>query len=230
MNRSRLFHAQNSSVQPVQRNHRPPRRGTSHNPHHELTNETRSSSFPAIFFHPSRDPNNYTHTTLKTFTTPPLSLSTCAPPAHSSISPLACFLPALLLFSTAEISFVYLPIQCHRQQVVRLIDGALLESPVSHTRAYAECTDITAARTRKNELWVKIGRVRKSTFHFQCTLLPRAPRRATTSARGHLSPSLFHPSRLCLLAAFSFSYVPVSLKRIAIVQTCNGFPIKRYST
>lgn len=67
----------------------------------------------------------------------------------------------------------------------RLIDGALLESPVSHTHAHAAaCTDERAATyTSENELWVKIGRVRKSTFHFQRTS-------SCATSRGHLRPPL----------------------------------------
>lgn len=37
---------------------------------------------------------------------------------------------------------------------------------VSHTRAATACTDTDHVHA-KSELWVKIGRVRKSTFHFQ---------------------------------------------------------------
>lgn len=56
--------------------------------------------------------------------------------AYSPIFLLARFLlSSLPSFFHREISFVCLPIQCHRQQVGRLIDGALLESPgVAHTR------------------------------------------------------------------------------------------------
>lgn len=67
----------------------------------------------------------------------------------------------------------------------RLIDGALLESPVSRTHTHAAaCTDERAATyTSENELWVKIGRVRKSTFHFQRTS-------SCATSRGHLRPPL----------------------------------------
>lgn len=66
-----------------------------------------------------------------------------------------------------------------------MIDGALLESPVSHTHTHAAaCTDERAATyTSENELWVKIGRVRKSTFHFQRTS-------SCATSRGHLRPPL----------------------------------------
>ena len=83
--------------------------------------------------------------------------------AYSPIFLLACF----LLFSTTikerereEISFVYLPIQCHRQQVGSLDRWRVVGIPrLSRTRAYRRRapTNARGPRTRKNELWVKIG-------------------------------------------------------------------------
>lgn len=61
----------------------------------------------------------------------------------------------------------------------------------------------------KTLLWVKIGRVRKSTFHFQC-VLPRALRRAATSATiGGPSFVLFPPSSLIRRAALCFRAPPL---------------------
>lgn len=95
-----------------------------------------------------------------------------------------------------------------------MIDGALLESPVSRTHTHAAaCTDERAATyTSENELWVKIGRVRKSTFHFQRTS-------SCATSRGHLRPRPFRPlssffrpllprRALALSAAFVFGSPP----------------------
>lgn len=59
----------------------------------------------------------------------------------------------------------------------------------------------------KSELWVKIGRVRKSTFHFQC-VLPRALRRAATSGIGPLSSFFRLPYPAAPLFVFGLPHPP----------------------
>lgn len=78
----------------------------------------------------------------------------------------------------------------------------------------------------KSELWVKIGRVRKSTFHFQC-VLPRALRRAATSGIGPLSSFFRLPYPAVPLFVFgSLSPTPPPRRpRASVCFSTEGIPL-----